>query len=187
MKNIIRVIAGIVFVLGIIQIITQLTSYSTMAAGYGLTLGDILFREGAITEVLTKVITCLGFSGILFALSAIVGGAPAVGKAKASEIGSDAGALFVEKPEDEDDDDESDDDDDDAEDKKDDIEDEAEEEAKEADDDDDADDKDADAEEKADAEDAAEETADADTDVEGAINEVVAELEGAAEETEEKA
>ena len=72
MKLAIKIIAFVELALGILQLIFQLTSYSKMAAGYGLTLGNILFQEGAITEVLSKLVIVVGFFGVLLALSILI-------------------------------------------------------------------------------------------------------------------
>ena len=74
MKLLIRIIACLELLIGIIQMIVQITSYSRMAAGYGLTLPQILFQEGAIAEVTPKIVIALGFFGVLMALSAFIDG-----------------------------------------------------------------------------------------------------------------
>ena len=72
MKVLVKIIPFIELAIGLIMIIFQLVSYSKMGAGYGLSLGYILFQEGAIVEILAKAVTVIGFFGVLLGISMIV-------------------------------------------------------------------------------------------------------------------
>ena len=102
MKLLIRIIACLELLIGIIQMIVQISSYSRMAAGYGLTLSQILFQEGAIAEVTPKIVIALGFFGVLMALSAFIDGSCKLFGTKETTAGAYGNITADEEGEDDD-------------------------------------------------------------------------------------